>query len=70
MRWIRLAALPIRIRGVRAIDADVVNPAAGLPVVIIVNRGPTRGDPLATVMVDAGTSETLTDLAAMLPPPA
>ena len=33
----------------------------GRPVVII-NRGPTRGDDLATVKVDAGTSETLTAL--------
>jgi NAD-dependent SIR2 family protein deacetylase len=32
---------------------------AGLPVVIV-NRGPTRGDPLATVKVDAGCSEWLT----------
>ena len=32
---------------------------AGLPVVIV-NRGPTRGDPLATVKVEAGCSEWLT----------
>jgi NAD-dependent SIR2 family protein deacetylase len=32
---------------------------AGLPVVIV-NRGATRGDPLATVKVEAGTSEWLT----------
>jgi len=31
---------------------------AGLPVVIV-NRGPTRGDPLATVKLDAGCSEWL-----------
>ena len=40
---------------------------AGKPVVII-NRGVTRGDPLATVKVDAGVSETLTTLADRLPP--
>lgn len=38
---------------------------AGLPVVII-NRGATRGDPLATLKVDAGTSETLTALSESL----
>jgi NAD-dependent SIR2 family protein deacetylase len=38
---------------------------AGLPVVIV-NRGPTRGDDLATVRVDAGCSETLSALAAAL----
>ncbi len=38
---------------------------AGVPVVIV-NRGPTRGDDLATVRVDAGCSETLTTLAAAL----
>ena len=32
---------------------------AGLPVVIV-NRGVTRGDPLATVKVEAGCSEWLT----------
>ena len=32
--------------------------------VVIVNRGPTRGDPLATVLVDAGCSEVLPALAA------
>ncbi|ACZ29256.1 Silent information regulator protein Sir2 [Xylanimonas cellulosilytica DSM 15894] len=37
----------------------------GTPVVII-NRGPTRGDPLATLKLDAGTTETLTTLAATL----
>ena len=42
---------------------------AGLPVVII-NRGPTRGDPHATLKVDAGTSQTLTDLSHSLPTPA
>ncbi|HEX9088834.1 MAG TPA: NAD-dependent protein deacetylase [Arthrobacter sp.] len=39
----------------------------GKPVVII-NRGPTRGDELATVKLDAGVSEALTWLAAELPP--
>ncbi|MFP3713192.1 NAD-dependent protein deacetylase [Puerhibacterium sp. TATVAM-FAB25] len=38
---------------------------AGKPVVIV-NRGETRGDPLATVKVDAGVSETLTRLAELL----
>jgi len=42
---------------------------AALPVVIV-NRGPTRGDPLATVKVEAGTSETLSELAAALSGPA
>ncbi|WP_428830348.1 Sir2 family NAD-dependent protein deacetylase [Cellulomonas endometrii] len=37
----------------------------GKPVVIL-NRGATRGDPLATLTVDAGTSEALTELAALL----
>ncbi len=37
----------------------------GIPVVIV-NRGPTRGDELADVRVDAGCSETLTALAAAL----
>ena len=32
--------------------------------VVIVNRGPTRGDELATALVDAGCSEFLADLAA------
>ncbi len=41
---------------------------AGTPVVIV-NRGETRGDPLATVRVHAGTSETLTLLAQTLPVP-
>jgi NAD-dependent SIR2 family protein deacetylase len=36
-----------------------------LPVVII-NRGPTRGDDLATVKVDHGCSETLTELRTVL----
>ncbi len=36
---------------------------AGTPVVIV-NRGITRGDPLAAVKVEAGTSEFLTDLLA------
>ncbi|MDF9876897.1 NAD-dependent SIR2 family protein deacetylase [Cellulosimicrobium cellulans] len=39
---------------------------AGKPVVIV-NRGWTRGDPLATLKVDAGTTETLTTLAHSLP---
>ncbi|HEU4360221.1 MAG TPA: NAD-dependent protein deacetylase [Mycobacterium sp.] len=39
--------------------------AGGLPVAII-NRGHTRGDPLATVKVDAGCSELLTLLAGEL----
>ena len=38
--------------------------------VVIVNRGETRGDPLATVRVDAGTSPTLVTLAETLPTPA
>ena len=38
---------------------------AGRPVVVV-NRGPTRGDAHATVRVDAGTSEALTALAARL----
>jgi NAD-dependent SIR2 family protein deacetylase len=37
----------------------------GIPVVII-NRGPTRGDELADVRIDAGCSEILTALAAAL----
>ncbi len=40
---------------------------AGIPVVII-NRGPTRGDPLATLKLDAGCSATLTGLADELCP--
>jgi NAD-dependent SIR2 family protein deacetylase len=36
---------------------------AGLPIVIV-NRGITRGDPLATCRVDAGCSETLAELVA------
>ena len=39
----------------------------GKPVVII-NRGQTRGDDLATIKLDAGVSEALTWLAAELPP--
>lgn len=35
---------------------------SGLPVVLV-NRGPTRGDPLVTVKVDAGCSPTLTSFA-------
>ena len=41
---------------------------SGKPVVIV-NRGETRGDPLATLRVHAGTSPTLTALAAALPAP-
>ncbi|NLF04482.1 MAG: NAD-dependent protein deacetylase [Actinomycetales bacterium] len=41
--------------------------ARGVPVVIV-NRGATRGDELATVKVDAGTSETLTTIADALAP--
>jgi NAD-dependent SIR2 family protein deacetylase len=37
----------------------------GIPVVIV-NRGPTRGDDLADIRIDAGCSETLTALAAAL----
>lgn len=37
--------------------------------VVIVNRGATRGDDLAAVRVDAGTSETLDHLDAVLPTP-
>jgi NAD-dependent SIR2 family protein deacetylase len=40
---------------------------AGKPVVII-NRGVTRGDDLATLLIDAGVSEALTYLAERLPP--
>jgi len=35
--------------------------------VVIVNRGITRGDPVATARIDAGCSETLTALADLLP---
>jgi NAD-dependent SIR2 family protein deacetylase len=38
---------------------------AGTPIVIV-NRGITRGDPLATCRVDAGCSETLTTLVQLL----
>jgi NAD-dependent SIR2 family protein deacetylase len=41
------------------------NAKQGKPVVII-NRGPTRGDDLANIKVDAGCSETLTELSARL----
>lgn len=37
--------------------------------VVVVNRGATRGDKYAAVTLDAGTSETLTDLAETLPAP-
>ena len=40
--------------------------AAGMPIVIV-NRGPTRGDSLATAKVDAGCSPILTLLADELP---
>lgn len=40
--------------------------ADGLPIVII-NRGPTRGDRFATVKVEAGTTQTLEALAEVLP---
>ncbi|WP_448070727.1 NAD-dependent protein deacetylase [Georgenia yuyongxinii] len=40
---------------------------SGRPVVVV-NRGATRGDELASVKVEAGTSETLTALAAALTP--
>ena len=42
---------------------------AGAPVVIV-NRGATRGDPLATVLVDEGCSEVLSALAGAAPGPA
>ena len=41
---------------------------AALPIVII-NRGPTRGDALATLTLPTGTSETLTALSRHLPTP-
>jgi NAD-dependent SIR2 family protein deacetylase len=41
----------------------------GLPVVVV-NRGETRGDPLASVRVHGGTSEVLTTFAETLPTPA
>jgi NAD-dependent SIR2 family protein deacetylase len=41
---------------------------SGKPVVIV-NRGETRGDPLATVKVEVGTSEALTVLSHELPTP-
>jgi hypothetical protein len=30
--------------------------------VVIINRGPTRGDDLATVKIDSGCSETLSEI--------
>jgi len=36
----------------------------GIPVVVV-NRGPTRGDPMATAKIDAGCSETLRQLVAL-----
>ena len=47
---------------VNTIVAGIYAAKAGTPVVVV-NRGPTRGDHLATVRLDAGTSETLTALA-------
>ncbi len=41
---------------------------AGKPVVVV-NRGATRGDRYATVTLNAGTSETLDELAQVLPSP-
>lgn len=41
--------------------------ARGIPIAII-NRGPTRGDELATVKIDGGCSELLAMLAGELPP--
>nr|WP_254303462.1 MULTISPECIES: Sir2 family NAD-dependent protein deacetylase [Rhodococcus] len=41
---------------------------AGIPIVIV-NRGPTRGDEFATVTSHAGTSETVTALLEALPSP-
>ncbi len=43
--------------------------AAGKPIVVV-NRGATRGDRHAAVTLNAGTSETLRDLAELLPTPA
>jgi NAD-dependent SIR2 family protein deacetylase len=40
--------------------------ARGIPT-IIVNRGPTRGDPLAALCIDGGCSEVLRELADALP---
>jgi NAD-dependent SIR2 family protein deacetylase len=45
------------------------NHRSGRPVVII-NRGPTRGDEFATLKLEAGCSETVADLAAALRHPA
>ncbi|NYI99765.1 NAD-dependent SIR2 family protein deacetylase [Nocardioides thalensis] len=39
----------------------------GIPVVVV-NRGETRGDPLATYKIEAGTSEWLAELAALRQP--
>jgi hypothetical protein len=36
---------------------------------VIINRGVTRGDDKATVKLEAGVSESLSWLAAELPPP-
>ena len=36
--------------------------------IVIINRGPTRGDQLATLKIEAGTSETLSELAKLLIP--
>jgi NAD-dependent SIR2 family protein deacetylase len=40
----------------------------GIPVVVV-NRGPTRGDDLASLHVDDGCSEVLTELARLLAHP-
>jgi NAD-dependent SIR2 family protein deacetylase len=34
--------------------------------IVIINRGPTRGDDLATLKIDSGCSETLAELRAAL----
>ena len=51
---------------VRAIDSSGTPPRAGIPIAII-NRGPTRGDDLATVKIDSGCSPMLALLADELP---
>ncbi len=48
--------------GIRLLDIAVKREVP----VVIVNRGPTRGDPKATVRLEAGTSETLAALAERL----
>lgn len=47
----------------------VVREDAGNKPVVIINRGATRGDELATVKIDAGTSEALAALERELPRP-